>query len=407
MKETIKLYEQDPYLKQAKAIVIEENKRDDDLYEIILDMTIFYPTGGGQPFDKGWINDIEVVDVYKKQGIIYHVIKSSLEGSSEVDLLIDWQRRLDHMQQHSGQHVLSRAFEILFEAETVGFYLGEEIVTIDVALLELTKEMVAKVESLSNQIITENREIIKKVVKETDVLEDIKSKIPELADEVRIVEIKDFDYGACAGTHPNSTSEIGMVKIIGWEKYKQNQRVSFVCGNRSLRFFSSFQDQLMQTASILKTNWLDVAAKTSYILDEKQSIEKELKELKIKMLHFEAEEWRQKARYIGKIYWVESIFENRDFGEIRQLSQMITETSSSYVVMFVLKSEGKVQFLLQRSGDLDVPMNEALKLGLTIIDGKGGGNQQLAQGGSSSLDKMNDAIDHMRKFIFQQMAIEH
>lgn len=399
MESTKRLFDQNPYFKECKANILNEKIREDGLYDLVLDQTTFYPTGGGQPHDIGWMNGIAVKDVYKKNGVIFHVLESSIGDNKDVACKIDWDRRYDHMQQHAGQHILSRAFESLFEAMTVGFHLGEETITIDVTLKELTEEIISSVEELSNKIIMDNRQIIKEMVSVDELSDNVKNKIPDIEEYVRIVEVENFDRIACSGTHPNSTSEIGFIKILGWEKYKQNVRVTFASGKRLLNIFSKFQMELMNAASILKTNWADVSQNVLRTIEDKERLEKKLKDLNLQLIQFEIAELKQKAQFIGKFHYIEAVFENRDFNEIRQLAQGITQ-ESSYVILFTNITEEKVQFLLNRSDDLQVSMNECLKIGLEIIEGKGGGNPKVAQGGGTNHNKLNETIEAMKKYIF-------
>lgn len=402
VKQTKKLYEENPYLKNVEARVLTEQVRGyDGLYEVVLDQTLFYPTGGGQPYDRGFINEVAVLDVYKTEGVIYHVLESSLNNAEDVVLRLDWERRFDHMQQHSGQHVLSRAFEIILEAETVGFHLGEELVTIDLTIDSLNESMLNSVEALANSIITENRRIAKNNIKEDKIPEEVKKKIPELDKYVRIVEIDDFDYCACSGTHPDTTAEIGLIKILGWEKYKQKVRLSFVCGNRAIATMDKFQKQLYDTAAILKTNWEDVKNNVSRILAEKEEAEKRLRDLSSKLLGYEVDELLKEAEYNGHFYYLEKTFENRDFNEIKHLAEGVIK-EGAFVALFTNKTAEKVQFLLQRSEGIDIPLNECLKHGLEVIEGKGGGNPKVAQGGGAKVENMQLALERMRKCIVEK-----
>lgn len=409
MNSTTKLYEINPYTIEFEAAILATEPRDDGRLVVVLDQTAFYPTGGGQPNDLGWIENWPVLDVWKEQGIIYHLLDTSLDNSaSELQMKtvigkIDWARRFDFMQQHAGQHILSRAFEILFQGETVGFHLSDETVTIDVTIPELTEEMVASLEELANQIIMENRPITAELLDVSQVAEHIIEKIPELEDHVRLVSVSDFDQCACAGTHPLAAGEIGLIKIIGWEKYKKNTRVFFVSGKRALRFYSEFQQQLMSASKILKTNWTDVSHKLSVIIKEKEEAEKVAKGLRLELLTYEAEKWKEKAHFDGKVYWIEEVFYDRPFEDLKQLAFDITQ-SESYLVMLASYSLEKVQFVLQRSNDLEINVNEVIKIGLEMINGKGGGNPKTAQGGGvADENTLKQALSQMKHYMQNQL----
>ena len=401
MEKTKKLYEINPYLKEFHATVLEQTKMN-EFYHVVLDQTAFYPTGGGQPFDKGTLNLIPVVDVYKKEGIIYHVLQESLEGQTEVIGQIDWERRFDHMQQHAGQHILSRAFEILYDIETIGFHLGEQFVTIDLSTDRITNEMIEKVEQLANRIVMENRQIEKILYDVSELPEDAIKKIPELDDQVRLVDIEQFDSCPCAGTHPDYTGEIGLIKTLGQEVVRKNIRLTFVCGYRALSTFRNIQEELSNISTLLKTNWFDVTKKTKQIIEEQKVMESQIRSLKTELLPIKIEEWKKRSEKIGDIYYLEAIIENADPQETRQIAQGITQTSS-YIVMIVNQSEEKIQFFLQRSDDVAIPMNEVLKVGLDVIDGKGGGNAKSAQGGSNRVDQLEQAVAEMKDYIIHSV----
>jgi len=401
MEKTKKLYEENPYVKEFQAKVIEEVQVENH-YEVVLDQTAFYPTGGGQPCDVGTLSGIPVQDVFKKNGVIYHVLSSSLEGKGEVTGLIDWQRRFDYMQQHSGQHILSRAFEILYKIDTVGFHLGEEFVTIDLQIDQLSEEMIEKVEHLSNQIVMENRAIHKYLLSPDQMTEQAIAKIPELDDYVRLVDIAHFDSCPCAGTHPNYTGEIGLIKVLGTEKIRNNIRLTFVCGYRALNYFHRIQLELANIASLLKTNWVNIKEKTEFLMEERNQFEAQIKSLKLEILPYQIENWRQKAESIGEAYLVEAVLENKEMQEIKKWMQEIVQ-SPSYIVLFTMKSKDKVQFLLQRSENVNLSMNDVLKLGLETVHGKGGGNPKVAQGGSSETMNMDDALNQMKEYITRQL----
>lgn len=406
MEQTKRLYEDDSYLKECQANLISEQVSGyEGLNEVVLDKTIFYPTGGGQPNDFGWINGVAVVDVYKRDGIIYHVLESPLyieDTNLEVSLRIDWERRFDHMQQHSGQHLLSRVFEILFEAETVGFHLGDEVVTIDLNMELFNEEMLKQAEKLANRVAMENKRISVRNIKSEKVDEEIKEKIPEITEFIRLVEISEFDNCACSGTHLDYTAEIGMIKIIGWEKYKQKTRLSFVCGNRALTTFANFQRELYSTSETLKTNWGNINQNVTRILMEKEELERSLRKLKETVIAAEISNFKNAAEFNKNFYYYEKIYENREFSELKQLAQGITGSNQAVVLLATIVNE-RVQLLLQRSDGVDISMVDSLKIGLEVIEGKGGGNTKTAQGGGENIEQIDEAVIKIRQFIFNNI----
>ncbi|MEH7110664.1 alanyl-tRNA editing protein, partial [Bacillus sp. JJ1764] len=203
-----KLYYTDPYIKSFTAKVERQAQDQDGNWFIVLDQTAFYPTGGGQPFDTGVIEQSRVINVEEIDGEIRHYLQEPIPSHKmEVSGQIDWDRRYDHMQQHCGQHILSAAFEQLFDYNTVGFHLGNDIVTIDLDTEQLTEAEAAQVESLSNQIILENKPIEIKWVTEEELSRYSLRKETKVKENIRLVIIPDYDYNGCGGTHPWATGE--------------------------------------------------------------------------------------------------------------------------------------------------------------------------------------------------------
>lgn len=276
-----KLYLENPYLRQAKARIIDKQYKN-DLYYLKLDKTIFYPhLSGGQPRDIGTINGIEVQDVYEEDGQIIHVIEENIH-SDKVTMMIDWKTRIDYMQQHTGQHLLSAGFYKLFNGDTVGFHLGSEYVYVDINLPDMTWEQAEKIETYVNKIITSNFEIKAYYIGLSEVENLPIRKKPTVNSNIRIVEIDDIDFSPCGGTHLRNTGEIGMIKIRKWKKYKGNIRVEFVCGNRALEDYAWKNQHINEIALLLSSKDSDVLDKVKLLFAQKKELEKKIKKLKPK-----------------------------------------------------------------------------------------------------------------------------
>ena len=220
---TEKLYHKDPYKISFQATILEKYV-DRDKHVLILDKTIFYPNSGGQICDRGIIEGISVIDVEEHDGKVIHFLEKEVFAGigDSVSGNIDWPYRFDHMQQHTGQHILSGALMKLWERDTQSFHMGSDICTLDISYIDIDDQKIIELESLSNQVIYEDRVIMDYFVENTDTRIDrntlrIKQKHFE---QLRIIEIADFDLSACGGTHCNRTGEVGIIKIIGWEKDK-------------------------------------------------------------------------------------------------------------------------------------------------------------------------------------------
>lgn len=235
---TEKIFLENPYIRQINGRIVHK-KYMNNKYYIKTNKTIFYPNlSDGQPGDKGTINGIPVLDVYEDDGDIVHVLGENIL-SDKVELSIDWENRADYMQQHSGQHLLSAVFYKLYNGETIGFYIGKELVYIDVDIPSIEEDEIDKIEEFANKIIYSNFSIKSYTIKKEDV-----SRLPVRNESlensrIRIVEIDGIDFSPCGGTHLRSTGEIGIIKIKKIQSHKGHIRVEFVCGCRALKDYAS------------------------------------------------------------------------------------------------------------------------------------------------------------------------
>jgi len=248
---TERLYWLDPYMHQFTATVIACTAHNGQP-AVILDRTAFYPTGGGQPCDRGTLNGIPVLEVVEREtdGAILHILAHPLEAR-EVEGRIDWERRFDHMQQHTGQHILSQAFLRITGAQTVSFHMGEELVTIDLDQIGFPPAAIEAVEELANRVALEDREVRTWFVEAEETKELSMRHPPKKGGRIRIVEIADFDRSACGGTHVRRTGEVGPIKIVKRERRGDVTRVSFLCGWRALRDYARKHRLLLESAGSL------------------------------------------------------------------------------------------------------------------------------------------------------------
>ncbi len=250
---TERLYYADSYLTEFTAALVQQERRCDRV-AVVLDKTAFYPASGGQPCDTGFLGDVAVVEVEESQsGAITHILASEVPAGS-LRGRIDWDRRFDHMQQHSGQHILSQAFLKTAGAGTASFHLGRETSTIDIEVARPSAEEIAAAESLASGIVFEDRPISVLNVGRQRLGELGVRKESQREGEIRVIDIEGFDRSPCGGTHVRRTGEIGLIAILSWEHYKGMTRVEFVCGARSLRKLgeSRVRDRLEQGVSEMK-----------------------------------------------------------------------------------------------------------------------------------------------------------
>ncbi|RSD28261.1 alanyl-tRNA editing protein [Mesobacillus subterraneus] len=372
-----KLYYQDAYMKSFTAELLKQEHDEDGRLYVVLSQTAFYPTGGGQPFDTGTLNAVKVVDVEETGGEIRHYIDAKLEESTEIEGEIDWERRFDHMQQHAGQHILSAAFEDLFGYKTVSFHLGKETLTIDLETESLSAHEAQAAEELANQIILENRPILTKWVNSEEVRRYKLRKELSVTEDIRLVIIPEFDYNGCGGTHPDSTGQVTSLKILGWERQKKMVRIEFVCGRRVLEQLGKKHTVLQELTALLNAPEQDMADAVKRMLEQRKELDKMIEESREQLLRYEAAELVDAGT--GMI--VSKVFQNRTIQELQKLARLLVSQAEDRVFLLAAENEDKLQFVFARGKQAEADLKRWNKEALAIIDGKGGGNDFLVQGG--------------------------
>jgi len=391
---TERLYYNDSFLYTFRANVTDtqELKRDGNqsTWAVKLDRTAFYPTSGGQPFDTGRLRtesksgvplEVSVEDVFEDDtGEVWHRISKVLPPCAEVSGLIDIERRRDHMQQHSGQHLLSAALIQLLNAKTVSFHLGEEISTIDIDVAAVSRDDLVRVERLSNEVIAENRPITVRYATRDEASRMGVRKLPEREGEIRLIDIKEFDLNACGGTHSQSTGQIGGLLIRRTEKVKQGLRVEFVCGLRAVKVARREFELLGEASALYPCAPGDLPANIGKQRDEARLVQKrearlleELAELKAAQLIHET------AGKPGAKVIVQN-FEDRDANYVKLLAQKLTKGTTG-VVALLASTQSAPALVFARSGDLSSDMGTMLRELVTAAGGRGGGGKDFAQGG--------------------------
>lgn len=395
-----KLFYQDAYKQSFTGQVVRQEQDGAGNWYLILQQTAFYPTGGGQPHDLGTIGGIKVVNVEEIDGEIRHYLESPIEElGKEVFGEIDWQRRFDHMQQHSGQHILSAAFDYLFQYKTVSFHLGNEFLTIDIETESLTEQEAKRVEELANKIILENRPIEIKWVTEDELSQYPLRKETKVKEDIRLVIIPDFDYNGCGGTHPKATGEVQAIKILDWERQKKNIRVQFVCGNRVLVALHQKQKVLLELTKLLNTPEKDMGQAVIRLLENGKLVEKSFEQARESLLHYEAKELLENSKTGNEETIVTSIFQNRTIQELQKLARYVTVEDAKSMVFLVSENEDRLQLVCARGTARLENMKNLIANALRLINGKGGGNDSFAQGGGASLITGKEMIQHLVEII--------
>ena len=390
---TRRLYYTDAKLREFKAAVVAQDKMEDEdgvlRPAVALDRTAFYPTSGGQPHDIGTLAGVPVVAVAEDAaGRIWHLLASPLpSGMIEVCGKIDWKRRFDHMQQHSGQHLLSAVFEAQLAAHTIGFHLGSVSSTIDLDRANLTWEAAFEIERQVNEVIWQNRPVTVHTVTQDEVADLPLRKPPAVEGDVRVIRVADVDASACGGTHVATTGEIGVLKITGVTHYKSGIRVDFLCGGRALADYQQSLKTLQTAGMSLSVGAMEVPDAVERLQEEVKATNQELRCVLSDLLDYEADAlWREADASDGRrqiiSHWVD-----RNFDEVRSLASRLREHERTVVLLAAVSSQpdaGGVRIVCARSDDLDgVDANALIRVALDALGGRGGGRPTLAQGGAS------------------------
>jgi alanyl-tRNA synthetase len=388
---TERLYYTDPYLRDFDAVV-QRVDRDGDRLLVALDRTAFYPTSGGQPFDTGELGGFQVVDVFDADdGGITHVLAGSptptLTPGAAVHGAIDWPRRFDHMQQHTGQHVLSAAFDKLHNVRTVSFHLGAETATIDLAR-ELTAAQIEGAENEANRIVWEDRPVAIRFADAAEAASLPLRKESQRGGTLRLIDVEAFDLSACGGTHVSRTGAIGVVAVAGWERFKGGQRIEFLCGGRALRRLRTSRDILGASVRLLSVLPSELPSAIQRLQADAKDQKRTMTALQEELAGFRAGGLVASAEPVGT---VRAVLRSVD-ADANGLKALATAAAAQPGLVVVLISTGRPAVVVAaKSGDVTAASAQTIVAALTAkFGGRGGGRPELAQAGG--LDGAADAI---------------
>lgn len=392
---TERLYYLDSYLLTFEARVVERTEVG-GRPAVVLDRTAFYPTSGGQPHDTGTLSGLRVVDVVDREDVVLHVLDGPAPAAETVVGEIDWERRLDHMQQHTGQHVLSQSFDRCCGAPTVSFHLGEEHCTIDVARSPLSAEEVARAEELANRIVLEDRPVRASLVAPEDLHRFALRKAVAREGEIRVVEVEGFDYSACGGTHCARTGSVGPVKVRRWERRGSDTRIEFLCGWRALRDYGWKHDLVKGLAEGFRVRDRDVGVSIQRSLDELRSTREALEDLRERLQGYEVAELLANATPLpgrdASARLVVRCLADRTPEDLKRLAQRLT-AGGGVVALLGLRAGERAHLVFAQSPGLPFDVGKLLKATCVGLGGRGGGTRDLAQGGAPEVGRLEEAIE--------------
>jgi alanyl-tRNA synthetase len=401
---TERLYYADSHLIEFEARVVDVTERVSGWTAIVLNRTAFYPTGGGQPSDTGTLDGLRVVECIDNgdQGVL-HVVQGVAPGRDAVVRgRVDWSRRLDHIQQHTGQHILSQAFVTLFNAPTRSFRVSESVCEIDVELPEPTTEKIERAVELANNVIWEDRAIAIRNVSPHEAAELSLRKEPSREGELRLIEIEGFDLTPCGGTHAFRTGEVGMIAVRSWERAKGLTRMEFVAGVRTLADYRKANRSAREVAALFSCGREDISQLASQMLDENKELHRQIRVLEEMAAEVEAGKLLAAAVQLSDdgaemsghdIRLVVHVFDRRDPESLKKLAQALMANPRT-IALLGSRDKDAARLVFARSTDAPGDMNALMREACTTLDGRGGGKPDLAQGGGKNIEKLDAALTH-------------
>jgi alanyl-tRNA synthetase len=403
---TDRLYYTDPYLQTFDAAIVRVEPHGQRL-RVWLDRTAFYPSSGGQPFDTGSLGSWRVVDVSDEDdGTIAHVVEQSStpepgtpqpEPGQGVAGAIDWPRRFDHMQQHTGQHVLSAAIARLFAVRTVSFHLGATDSTIDVAR-ELTAGEIAAAEAEANRIVWENRPVGIRFASAEEAAAMPLRKEPARGGTLRLIDVEGFDLSACGGTHVARTGAIGIIAVASWERFKGGQRIAFLCGGRALDGYRALRDAVSHTVRLVSVLPAELPAAVERLLADAKEQKRTTTSLQVDLTRYRAAELAASATEMAlkadaggaSVRLVARVLA-ADANALKALATAVV-ASPGYLVALVSTTMPAL-VVVARSADVSVAAQPLLASLLAKFGGRGGGKADFAQGGGLVAASANEILE--------------
>jgi alanyl-tRNA synthetase len=393
---TDRIYYTEPSCRSFEATVKRVDEREGRSI-VVLDRTAFYPTSGGQPFDTGRLGSVEVIETIDDESEVVHVVSAPLAAGDRVRGEIDWARRFDHMQQHTGQHVLSAAFDRLFENRTTSFHMGAETSTIDLAR-EASPAEVDRAVDESNLVAWEDREVSVRFVSADEAVRLPLRKEPVRDGTLRLVEIRDFDLSACGGTHVSRTGAIGMIAVTSAERFRGGSRITFVCGGRASRMFRTYRDAVSGAVRVLSVLPHELPGAIERAQLESKDLRKTMSRLQGQLAGHEAIRLLEGAELIGERRLVVQALEGWDAAGLKTIASSLVAHSG--VVVALVSPGAPIAVVVARSQNAGVDSSKVLRTLLDRFGGRGGGRPELAQG-AGLVGKIDDILAAAGELLMQ------
>lgn len=351
---------------------------------LLLDQSCFYPTSGGQPYDIGTMGGKAVVDVIAgEQGEVFHLLAEALPDAQigqAVHGIIDWERRYDHMQQHAGQHLLSQIFYRHFGFDTASVHFGATEATLDLETPEMTPAQLAEAEMAAMTLVYAALPISAYFVSDTEMETIPLRRPPKVSGQVRIVEIDKFDYSACGGTHCRTTAEIGPIKLTRVERRRSQIRITFLCGKRAWCDYQRKHALITEAAALFSNEISQVPALIERSNSQQKELQRQIDDLQDALLAVEATQLLTTATALGPYRLVKQVFVDKDAPTVKRLAAQLQQ-QQQVICLLGSTQEEKATVIFARTADVELHIGHLLRECLQTVGGKGGGKEELAQGG--------------------------
>ena len=398
---TRKLYYQNPYQFEFSARVL-SCQAFADHYAVLLDQTCFYPEGGGQPADQGWLNEVPVFDVQIREGQIYHYTPPSLP-TGPVTGKIDRRRRYDFMQQHTGQHIFSRSLLQVGGYQTVSVHFGDTYTAVEIATASIPEEQLHRIEELANRIVLENRPVKTYWVEPAQASELGLRKEPGAFDTIRVVEIADFDKSACGGTHVNSTGEVGWIKIVQLEKIRGHLRIHLKIGQRAREDYERKNKLIRELNRLLTCGEEDLVERVRYLSEEVRRNQTQIKKLQTELMQLRAREAVTRAVRLGEGYLVSAVFEDVAPAALKAFVQEVLR-NPGFIVVAINKNASALNWVIGHSWASALDLKSIVDPLLSLLEGKGGGKGHLLQGGGQNPAGIEQFVGKLKEKLQQEIG---
>ena len=373
---TTRIYYADPSCRSFEATVTRAFQHE-GRPAVTLDRTAFYPTSGGQPFDTGRLGGVDVVDVLDGNEVT-HILSAPLAPGVSVTGEIDWPGRFDRMQQHTGQHVLSAAFDRVLGNPTVSFHMGAEVSTIDLAQAASVDQVERAIDQ-ANLVVWEDRPVSIRFVSQAEAEQLPLRKDPAREGILRLIDIDGFDLSACGGTHVDRTGAVGLIASLAAERHRSGTRLTFVCGGRALRVLRTYRDTVTASARVLSVLPLDVPVAVDRLRSESKDVRRQLKNLQEQMASYVATALRSSAMQIGGVQLILETVEGWDAAGLRTIAAAVIAGGRACAVLLSSPAPGSI--VIARSAGVAVDASHVLRQLTVRFGGRGGGTPDMAQGG--------------------------